>query len=71
MGDTASDSVSEQVTRHLMISIYLLQDGLDLRTDRFGEWAAWVKAAARGRVQRTGDLAGNDDLFTLFVGVRR
>ena len=28
--NTVSDSVSEQVTRHLMLRIYLLQDGLDL-----------------------------------------
>src|SRR5438067_6612483 len=64
-----SGSISEEMTCHLVVSIHLLQDWLNLRTDRFGKRTAGVKAAARGRVQRTRDFAGNDDLFTLFVWV--
>ena len=59
------------MARHLMAGGNLLQHGFDLGTDGLGEWTARMKAAARGRVQRTGDFTGKDDFFALFIGVRR
>ena len=65
-----SGYVRVQMTRDLMAAGHLLQHGFDLGTDRLGEGTARMKAAARGRIERTGYLTGQDDFFALFIGVR-
>src|SRR6266540_3759542 len=70
-GGETSGRLSIQMTRHLMASIHLLQHWFNFGTNRHGEWTARMKAAARGWVQRTGDLTGNSYFFALFVRVCR
>src|SRR6266511_3994156 len=58
------------MARHLMAVSCWPQDRLDLGTDGHGKRTAWVKAAAGGRIQGAGDLAGDDDFLPLFVWMR-
>ena len=44
---------------------------LNLGTDGHGKWAAWVEAAARGRIEGARNLAGDDDFLALFIGMGR
>src|SRR2546427_2680933 len=74
--ETASwrGSLSVKVTRGEVTGPHFPQLGLDLPTDIAEvRLTARVEAAAGGRVERTGDLAPQDDLrpLALDVGIRR
>src|ERR671924_19385 len=60
-----------EVARHLVATGHELQGGLYFRTDRHGKRTARVKTAPGGWIQRTGNLAGENDFLALFVRMRR
>ncbi|HAL62281.1 MAG TPA: hypothetical protein DCP08_07755 [Chloroflexi bacterium] len=61
--------LSSQMTGHQMAILCAGEPGLIFRTDLHGVGTTRMEPAARGRVDRTGDLAFGDDMFPSGSGV--
>lgn len=60
-----------QVASDLMVAGLRLQRRFDFGADGHGKGTAGMKAAAGRRIERTWDLACENDILALFIGVSR
>lgn len=67
----ALSCVRIEMTRDLMTVGDGAQEGLDLRADGLHKGTTGMEPATRGRIERAWNLTGDDDLFSLFIRVRR